>query len=439
MKIKTLVAVLLLSGGVTSAFAQTEDCNKNSSISHEAVRAGNFKDAYLPWKEVLKNCPTLKFYTFNDGIKILTAFLGDIKDRNSADYKKYFDELMEVYDLRMQYTPNFQHLKGTPSVGDTKGSKAISYIAYAPNIDVNLAYTWLKESLESEKEGSKSPILHYFLDMSLNKLKADPNHKEQFIQDYLTDSEYADAAIAAENDPAKKKALQQVKDNIVAMFINSGTADCESLQGIYGPKIEANQSDSTYLKKAISILKMMKCTESEAYFQASYYMYKINPTADAATGCGYMSYKKGDFDTAVKYFDEALNLESDPEKKAQLAYVVAASLFNAKKLSQARSYLQKAINFKENYGDAYILLAQLYASSPNWNDEPALNKCTYFVVIDKLQRAKSVDPTVADKANELISTYARYTPKAEDLFMLGIKAGDRVTVGGWIGESTTVR
>mgnify|MGYP001481316210 FL=1 len=439
MKIKTLVAVLLLSGGVTSAFAQTEDCNKNSSISHEAVRAGNFKDAYLPWKEVLKACPTLKFYTFNDGIKILSAFLNEIKDRNSADYKKYFDELMEVYDLRMQYTPNFQHLKGTPTVGDTKGSKAISYIAYAPNLDVNQAYAWLKESIEAEKEGSKSPILHYFLDMSLNKLKADPNHKEQFIQDYLTDSEYVDAAIAAENDPAKKQALQQVKDNLVAMFINSGTADCESLQAIYGPKVEANQTDSAYLKKAISVMKMMKCTESEAYFQASYYMYKINPTADAATGCGYMAYKKGDFDTAIKYFDEALSLESDPEKKAQLCYIVAASLFNSKKLSQARSYLQKAIGFKENFGDAYILLAQLYASSPNWNDESALNKCTYFVVIDKLQRAKAVDPSVADKANELISTYARYTPKAEDLFMLGIKAGDRVTIGGWIGESTTVR
>ena len=439
MKIKTLVAVLLLSGGVTSAFAQTEDCNKNSSISHEAVRAGNFKDAYLPWKEVLKACPTLKFYTFNDGIKILSAFLNEIKDRNSADYKKYFDELMEVYDLRMQYTPNFQHLKGTPTVGDTKGSKAISYIAYAPNLDVNQAYAWLKESIEAEKEGSKSPILHYFLDMSLNKLKADPNHKEQFIQDYLTDSEYVDAAIAAENDPAKKQALQQVKDNLVAMFINSGTADCESLQAIYGPKVEANQTDSAYLKKAISVMKMMKCTESEAYFQASYYMYKINPTADAATGCGYMAYKKGDFDTAIKYFDEALSLESDSEKKAQLCYIVAASLFNSKKLSQARSYLQKAIGFKENFGDAYILLAQLYASSPNWNDESALNKCTYFVVIDKLQRAKAVDPSVADKANELISTYARYTPKAEDLFMLGIKAGDRVTIGGWIGESTAVR
>ena len=39
MKIKTLVAVLLLSGGATSTFAQTENCNSNSSISHEAVRA----------------------------------------------------------------------------------------------------------------------------------------------------------------------------------------------------------------------------------------------------------------------------------------------------------------------------------------------------------------------------------------------------------------
>lgn len=43
--------------------------------------------------------------------------------------------------------------------------------------------------------------------MSLDKLKADPNHKEQFIQDYLLASEYADAAIAAETNEAKKEKL----------------------------------------------------------------------------------------------------------------------------------------------------------------------------------------------------------------------------------------
>ena len=101
MKIKTLVAVLLLSGGVTSTFAQTENCNSNSSISHEAVRAGNFKDAYAPCMAVLKDCPTLRYYTFTDAQKILVGFLSQIKDRNSADYKKYFDELMDrIRDIR---------------------------------------------------------------------------------------------------------------------------------------------------------------------------------------------------------------------------------------------------------------------------------------------------------------------------------------------------
>ena len=57
--------------------------------------------------------------------------------------------------------------------------------------------------------------------------------------------------------------------------------------------------------------------------------------------------------------------------------------------------------------------------SPNWSDESALNKCTYFAVIDKLQRAKAVDPSVAEEANKLIGTYSGHTPQAKDLFMLG--------------------
>ena len=93
----------------------------------------------------------------------------------------------------------------------------------------------------------------------------------------------------------------------------------------------------------------------------------------------------------------------------------------------------------ENYGDPYMLIAALYATSPNWSDEPALNKCTYFVIIDKLQRAKAVDPSVAEEANKQIALYSAHTPQAKDLFMLGYKAGDRITVGGWIGETTTIR
>jgi len=445
MKIKTLAAILFFSAGAMNAVAQDDNCNANSSISHEAVRAGNFKDAYTPWRAVLDNCPLLRFYTFADGFKILQSFLdadnaANGNKRTSADYQKYFNELMEVHDLRMKYIPEFQtKMKGVPSIADALGTKAIAYLNYAPNVDVDQVYNWFKQSVDESKGESSGTVLHYFLQSSLDKLKKEPAHQEQFIKDYLAASQYIQEALDAADKEATKTNLTVVKDNAVAMFINSGAASCSSLQEIYGPKVEANKTDLKVLQEALDVMKMMGCTEEEAYLQASLYAYRIQPTVDAALGCAYMAYKKGDYDGAVKFFDEAIGMESDNAKKADLSYRAAAVLSQAKRLSQSRNYAQKALSYDENFGKAHLLIATLYAMSPNWSDENALNKCTYFVVIDRLQRAKSVDPSITDEANRLIGTYSRYTPAASDLFMLGYKAGDRITIGGWIGETTTIR
>lgn len=445
MKIKMLTAILLFSAGAINAVAQDDNCNANSSISHEAVKAGNFKDAYIPWRAVLDNCPLLRFYTYADGFKILQAFLdednaADGNKRTSADYQKYFNELMEVHDLRMKYIPQFQaQMKGVPSIADALGTKAIAYLSYAPNVDVDIVYRWFKQSVDEAKGESSGTVLHYFLESSLNKLKKEPAHQEQFIKDYLAASEYIQEALDASTKEANTTNLMVVKDNAVAMFINSGAASCSSLQEIYGPKVEANKTDTKILQEALDVMKMMGCTEEEAYLQASLYAYRIKPTVDAALGCAYMAYKKNDYDGAVKFFDEAIDMESDNTKKADLAYRAATVLWATKRLSQSRSYALKALSYDDSFGKAHLLIAQLYATSPNWSDEPALNKCTYFVCIDRCQRAKAVDPKLAEEANKLIATYSKYTPSPADLFMLGHKAGDRITVGGWIGETTTIR
>jgi tetratricopeptide (TPR) repeat protein len=152
-----------------------------------------------------------------------------------------------------------------------------------------------------------------------------------------------------------------------------------------------------------------------------------------------MAFKKGDISGAVKFFDAAIQQETDSKKKAETAYKAANVLASKKQLSQARSYAQKAISFNENYGAPYILIATLYAGNYKWNDEPILNKCTFWAAIDKLQRAKAVDPSCTEEANKLIGSYSAYTPESKDLFMLGYKSGDRITIGGWIGETVTIR
>lgn len=440
MKMKMFVAALFLSLGASSAIAQ--ECNANSSISHEAVRAGNFKDAYAPCMAVLKECPTLKYYTYTDAKKILRALMTEIKDRNNADYQKYFTELMEVFDLQIQYLPQLnQKLKASQQVPayELLGDKAVDYLQYAPSAKVDEAYAWLKESVDAGKGASKGATLNAFLDVSTKKVQADKGHTGQYFQDYMDATKYIEEAIANETKPNTKSYLEALKENFTPIFVSSGVADCESLQTIYGPQVEENKTDSVVLQKALNVLKLMRCTDSEAYYAASDYMYRIKPTADAAIGVGYMYIKKEQYEKAMPYIDEALAMETDNAKKAEMAYLAAASLSGAKKYSQARKYCYDALKYNENFGNAYILLANLYAASPNWSNEGALNRCTYFVCIDKLQRAKNVDPSVAEKANELIATYSRYTPEAKDLFMLGYKPGDRVTVGGWIGESTTIR
>lgn len=452
MKNKMIIALALAMGAANlsaqkgaddgSRFGHGTDsinCLKNLSIYTEYVKTNNFKDAYLPWKAAFTECPTAQVSTYTNGAKILRWFIQNEKD--AAKQKAYVDELMNVYDQRIKHLDALNQLvKKASSEGSILGLKAHDYITLSANPDLDLAYGMLSKAIAAEKEGSDYYVLQDFIDISARKFKKEDTHREQFIQDYLTASGYADVAYKAN---ANKKQMHQLlkvtKENIDAFFINSGAADCASLQNIYGPKVEQNKANVEYLKQVISVMKMLGCTDQDAYFNASLYSHQLSPTAESATGCAYMAIKKKDMDGAVKFFDEAINLESDNSKKAEYAFTAATVLASVKSFSKARQYALDAIRYNGNYGAPYILIAQLYASSPNWSDEPALNRCTYFLAIDKLQRAKSVDPSVTAEANKLIGSYSAHTPKPEDLFFLNLKKGDSVTIGGWIGESTTIR
>lgn len=458
MKMKMITATLLVFAlGATSTFAQKgvddgsrfghgEDslrCLQNLSIYAEYVKTGNFKDAYLPWKAAYTECPKAQVSTYVNGVKILQWFIGQEKD--AAKRAAYVEELMDVYDQRLKYLDDLNALVRNPTTRETVlGMKAHDYIVFGGNIDINKAYDMLKEVVTAQKENTAYYLLQDFINISEKKYKTDPNHKETFITDYQMAAEYADAVNErTQNNPkaseALKKATLLTKDYVDGIFINSGAANCENLEAMYGPKIEENKDNLDYLKQVVSVMKMFRCTEQEAYFKASEYAHAVSPTAETAVGCAYMNYKKGDLDKTLQFFDQAIELETDPVKKSEDAYNAAVVLFSKKQLGKAKSYVNKAISFNDKNGKAYILIANMYASSPNWSDETALNRCTYYLAIDKLQRAKSVDPSVTEEANKLIGTYAAHTPKPEDLFFLNLKKGDSITIGGWIGESTVIR
>ncbi len=451
MKIRMFTALCAIMLGTTAVLAQkgVEDgsrfghgedsirCLQNISVYTEYVKTNNFKDAYTPWKAVFTEAPTAQVGTYTNGVKILRALIASAKD--ATEQGNYFSELMAVYDQRLKYLDQLNNLVKTKATkGSVIGLKAHDYIYFSGKaFDVNEAYNMLKTAIDMEKENSDYFILQDMMDVSSRKLKADETHKETFIQDYLITSEYAEKALKAAPEN-QKNIYKTAKDNVDAYFINSGAATCENLQSIYGPKIEENKNNIEYLKQVINVMQLLKCTNEDAYFAASEAAHAIEPTAGSAAGCGFLYYKKGEYDKSISYFDQAIEMENDLMKKSEYCYSAAAVLFTAKQYSKAKQYANKAIEANPNSGKSYILIAQLYASAPNWDSDPTMNKCTYFAVISKLQRAKSVDPSVTEEANRLISAYSAHTPKTEDLFFLGLKSGSTVKIGGWIGETITI-
>ena len=423
-----------------SRFGHGQDslnCLKNISVYTEYVKTNNFKDAFTPWKAVFDEAPWAQVGTYTNGAKILRALIATEKD--AAKQKEYFELLMKVHDQRIQYLDQLNTLvKNKTTKGDIVGAKAHDYFTMGGQ-DNNQAYAMFAEAVAAEKQNLPYYVLMEFIESSAKKVKAEEAHKEQFVQDYIAASGYANEAFKAATKENAKKNYQTAKENIDAHFINSGVATCDNLQAIYAPKVEENKTNLDYLKSVMKVMKMLGCTEAEAYFAASELAHAIEPTAETAIGCGYMYYKKGDFDKCLSYFDNAIELQEDPIQKADYYYSAAAVLFANKQLSKAKQYALNSIKFNGENGKPYILIAQMYASSPNWSDEASLNKCVFFAVIDKLQKAKSVDPSCAEECDKLIRTYAGYTPKDEDLFFIGLKKGSAVTIGGWIGETTTIR
>jgi tetratricopeptide (TPR) repeat protein len=152
--------------------------------------------------------------------------------------------------------------------------------------------------------------------------------------------------------------------------------------------------------------------------------------------------KEGAFKKAIDAFIEAEVLEETEEDKSKVNFIISKIYYaHLKNFPQARKYALKAAKQRPNWGEPYLLIGRLYASSgplcgpgTGWDSQivvwPALDKWNY---------AKTIDPSVSKEANKLIGQYARFMPSKEDLFFRTLQNGQSFRVGCWIQENTKIR
>jgi hypothetical protein len=416
------------------------NCVKNVSLFITYAKSNNYKDAFPFWKNVYDECPGSSIAVYQTGVNIIKWQISQESDAAKKD--ALIDELMKLYDNRVKYFGNDKRY-GTDWI---ISRKAQDYNELkGDNTDYSVMYKWTGDIIDIYKEKTEPLAVSLFMFSSLKQMQSDASFKEKYIDDFLKVTALFDAGIVAAKAANNEKEIENLtarKAETESLFAVSGAADCETLQSIYSKKIEDNKTDLEFLKKTLTLFRRLGCAEIDAFFAASEYVHKIEPTAESAMGLGNKAFKSGDTKSAETYYIEAIGLTEDSDIKATLYLAMAAIANDQNQYSKAKQNALKCLAEKPDQGRAYIIIAQTYASTAKtiFPNDAVLTKCVYYAVVDKLERARQVDPSQAGEAARLINSYSKYFPTKEEIFMHpDLETGANFTIGGWIGETVKIR
>ena len=425
----------------------TEECIMNISLFHEAVKNKMYADAYGPWWEVYTTCPNANKSIYTDGAKIVEALYQAASD--PAEKERLANLAIQMQDKRIRFFGNDPKYPKEYIMGE----KGLSYLDFFGDTKLVEARECLQKSVAEMGAKSKVMVLVKLVDVSYALYKQDPNGKaEQFIADY----ELASNALgeqAGDNTNKNAEIAGKQKDYVDNIFAISGAADCSKLDEIYAAVVNDNLSNRDMLTKIAKLYRRVRCTESDVYFAACEAAHKLEPTQESAAGCASMAAKKGDYEQAIAYYDQAIKLamvEDEMEDVADYQYNVAYYYFNnLRRYPEARKYALASIGtlnglgINKGQGRCYIIIGMCYASTRLFGNDPKgviLNKTVYWAAVDKFVKAKQVDSSVEAQASEFIHTYSKYFPTKEERFDLPNEfSGSTYFVGGWIGENTAIR
>jgi tetratricopeptide (TPR) repeat protein len=426
------VLVFILSFYSVAVFSFTEgkfgldsiQCLNNISVFTQFVKQKNYVDAYTPWKWAYTNCPKGSKSIYIDGAKI---FKNKIKENKSNSELKsaYIDTLLMIYDDRLSNFGQEGYVKGL------KGSDLMKY----RSSQVDLAYDLLKSSINLQGKKSKASVLYYYFKAVVVKANKGDYDKSIVLEAYALVTDYVDYNIV--NAKSKKSYIQSL-EKIEKAFVPF--ASCDDLISLFDFKYSQNPDEISLLRRIVKVLDSKDCTDAEVYFNATSKLHQLEPTAFSSFNMGNLSLKKGDANSALDFFSQAISMtDSDIDKSK---YLLGLAQANSKlgKNSTARDLAYQAYELNSESGKAFFLIGDFYIRSATKCGTNAFEiGMVYSAAIDKFIKAKNIDPTLKEVCNKKIAVYSEYFPTTDDAFFNGAKDGDNFTVGCWINETTKVR
>lgn len=480
MKTRKFVLIAIAFGMAMSVSAQEANeskygtdsvaCVTNMSIYSEAYKqweASKFASESFSvemlnaWREVFLNCPRASQLIYTRGEKIMDYFIRT----NPAQKDAYIDTLCMLMDTRAQYFPTDPKTHSS-QVASIMGRKGMLVYSYNKN-RYEEAYAALKDAVALDPSQLQGAILDAYFKATIDMVN---NGKEegmtvinvyQELSEVLDDNikvlaenvvqleeakadaeESGDADAIAGFDKQIEKAEKSItnnkvtKNNIDNLF--QPFASCEDLIRVFSAKMAETPDDVNLLKRITTILDKKDCTDSKLFLDAAVKLNELEPSPEASYSLGIKFFKDKKYSDAATFFEQATKTENN-DRRYRAYRNLGMCYENMGSLSRARDIYRKAAQVDPTNGEPYLLIGMLYAGSAKQFSGEIETGAVYWAAVDKCQKAKSIDPSCAEKANALIRAYSAAFPTMEKIFFNDYSEGQSFNVGGWIGETTTIR
>ena len=443
--IKIAMLAMLMAVSAMPLKAQDDpayECKVKYQLFKNYQKDNNLEGAYEMLNFCMENCPTVGKNLYIQGANLLKGRIANAKTPEES--QAAINELMHLYDVRYEaYKEPDALARKAKEMEDLLGKQAVTqyYPIYAnavetfgEQLEASWVYLYFKATVEYVVSGhADSTLVVDNYDKASDLLEKE---LQEAMASMLANREAGNEAGAA-------------KDSVSAMLIRiqlasvetdfSPFADCDQLVKIYTKKFQNDPENVDLLKKITKILRKKRCTDSDLFFSAAEKLYSLEPTASSAMMMGQMCYSKKNWSDAVKYYRDALPGLTESKDIYTCNLFLGICLGELKSWSQARSAFNDAAKADPTKGDPYLRIAMLYSDSHTSIPDGMGGRSAYWAAADKCNRAKSIDPDIAEQASNLLRGFAGHFPSQETAFMLNIKDGTTFVVPGWIGESTVVR
>lgn len=409
------------------------------------IRAKDYDEAYKYWSRAMELAPKSNgriYYQYDDGLRIYKHFHDNEDD--PAKKEEWAMKSMELYDQRMECFGDEEYLSGRMAFD--------MYYNYKDYFNEDKIFELFKKAIDGQGLETGYFVVNPFTKLLIERLFADKITQEEASKyantllsiiengnDKCSENKNCDAwEIINGYAPARLEGLEGYKgfydcdyytERYYQEFLDN-PEDCETIIGVYAKLKHGGCGEDNAVFQEVAAARLALCMKKKEVVE-------VGPLRKA-----YNAYEEGQFAEAVEFFKEYIAGSDDPEKRAKYNMLVSKIYYrDLKNFASARKYALDAAKDKENWGEPYITIGKLYASSgplcgpgTGWDSQVVT-----WPAIDKWQYAKKIDPDAAAEANKLIGTYKKYMPKKEDIFFRNIKVGDSFRVNCWIKESTRVR